>query len=177
MKNKVKPRKTPDRDSKYMGLAWIHASFSKDPNTQIGSVIIDKHNNILGTGYNGPPSKIKDDSFSWERPEKYLYVKHAEDNAIDHSKATIEEFSECTLYVTGLPCKSCMLDIISKNINKVVYMDGLYDKNSSQTNQEDINSTHILAKEAGVELIKFTGDLNWLLEWTSNLKNKGVFNI
>ena len=43
-KKKVPPRLTPDRDSKYMGLAWMMAGFSKDPSTQIGSMIINSDN-------------------------------------------------------------------------------------------------------------------------------------
>ena len=54
---KAQPRNTPDRDSRYMGLAWIHARFSKDPNTQVGSCIVSNKNQILGTGYNGRADK------------------------------------------------------------------------------------------------------------------------
>ena len=70
-KKKISPRNVPERDSKYMALAWIVAGFSKDPNTQCGAIIIDSKNNPLGWGYNGPPRLIDDNSFSWGRPEKY----------------------------------------------------------------------------------------------------------
>ena len=61
---KVPPRQVPDRDSKYMGLAWIHASFSKDPYTQVGCVIVASDNVPLGSGYNGPGPDVDDESFS-----------------------------------------------------------------------------------------------------------------
>ena len=58
-KEKVKgPRIVPNRDDRYMGLAFFHASFSKDQNTQVGAVIVNSNNEITGTGYNGPPKKI-----------------------------------------------------------------------------------------------------------------------
>lgn len=173
-KKKVPPRPTPDRDSKYMGLAWIMAGFSKDPNTQIGSTIVDADNRPLGWGYNGPPALIPDDSFSWERPEKYLYIKHAEDNAINHSTG---DLSDATLYVTGLPCKHCMLDIVDKKIKRVVYMDKKYDANSMQAVKDDVEATHELARKSGITLEKFEGNLAWLLDWVLQLKGLGIFDM
>ena len=38
----IPPRKTPDRDSRYMGQALMQMAMSKDPNTQVGAVIISK---------------------------------------------------------------------------------------------------------------------------------------
>ena len=107
---KSQPRKTPDRDSRYMGLAWIHASFSKDPNTQVGSCIVSNKNQILGTGYNGPPRRMNDCDVIWDRPSKsnpdaiskYDLIIHSEVNAIDSCFSA--DLSDSTLYVTALTC-------------------------------------------------------------------------
>jgi dCMP deaminase len=173
-KKKVPPRLTPDRDSKYMGLAWMMAGFSKDPSTQIGSMIINSDNRPLGWGYNGPPRAIDDNSFSWERPEKYDYVKHAEDNALCHSHGCLDE---ATLYVTGLPCKACMLDIVDAGIKRVVYMDKRYDAASMQAQQDDINRVHDIAQKAGVKLEKFKGNIGWIQDWVMHLKGLGIFDL
>ncbi len=34
---------------------------SKDPNTQVGAIIVGQHNNIISTGYNGFPRLVLDD--------------------------------------------------------------------------------------------------------------------
>ena len=139
-KKKIPPRQVPDRDSKYMGLAWIHAAFSKDPSTQVGAVIVSDDNFPLGSGYNGPPRKVDDNAFSWDRPSKenpdefskYDIIVHAEVNAIDHSCGGYLEDS--TLYVTALPCPACMKEIVRKEIGRVVYMDFQSTKSSSLQN-------------------------------------------
>lgn len=172
-KKKVPPRITPSREEKYMGMAWLIAGFSKDPSTQMGSVIVDIDNTPLGWGYNGPPSCIPDDSFSWERPEKYPFIKHAEPNAIDHSHGVL---ANSTLYVTGLPCKACMLDIVSNGIKRVVYMERDYDKNSMQAVKDDIAIVKDIAEKAGVELERFEGSVAWVYDWVLNLKAMGIFS-
>jgi dCMP deaminase len=67
---KIPPRLVPPRDDKYMGLAFMMAGFSKDPNTQVGAIIVDRKNHPLGWGYNGPPSEILDCDVNWGRPDK-----------------------------------------------------------------------------------------------------------
>ena len=114
-----KHRPTPQRDSKYMGLAFFIASFSKDPDTQIGAVIVQSETNWpLGYGYNGPPRRMNDEHMDWSRPNKYSKIRHAEINAIDHSKGCLKG---STIYVTGKPCASCMLEIAAKEIERVCY--------------------------------------------------------
>lgn len=177
----VPPRQTPDRDSKYMGLAWIHAAFSKDPSTQVGSVVISKDNKPLGSGYNGPPDNIDDNSFSWQRPpvddpeafSKYDTIVHAEANAIDHSHG--EMLIGSTLYCLAMPCRDCMKEIIRKKIARVVYMDHKSDKNSMLQKNKDKSIR--LASLAGVKLEIFKGNLNWLPDWISKMKALGAFEM
>ena len=76
------PCDTPARDDRYMGLAWMWASMSKDPSTQVGAIIISTDNRPLGSGYNGPPRAISDSEVNWVRPDKYRFITHAERNAI-----------------------------------------------------------------------------------------------
>jgi dCMP deaminase len=166
---KVPPRKTPQRDARYMGLALIHAAFSKDPNTQIGAVVIDADNDPQGTGYNGPPSEIPDDSFDWKRPDKYDNVIHAEENAIDHSKGSLKG---STLYVTGMPCKRCMLRIINKKIKRVVYLDTPVPEGSSLNT--DRKESLDIAKRGKLKLEKFKGDLTWVADWITNLQKLNI---
>lgn len=172
---KVPPRSVPERDAKYMGLAWVMAGFSKDPNTQVGALIIDPKNNFpLGWGYNGPPADIDDLAFSWSRPEKYDFIVHAEENAINHSLDSLEG---AHLYVTHMPCKKCMLKIVSMKIAKVFYMNCVGDPNSSIAMRSDTEKTIEIAKLGGVTLEEFEDNLGWLPDWIISLRNLGVFQI
>ena len=73
-------------DEYFMGIALLSAKRSKDPSTQVGACIVDQDNKVVSIGYNGMPRCIKDEDLTWEKGEdlnsKYLYVCHAELNAI-----------------------------------------------------------------------------------------------
>jgi len=178
---KINPRVTPDRNSRYMGLAWTYASFSKDPSTQVGAVIVNESDNsMLGLGYNGPPSKVDDNSFSWERPQKddpfafskYDIIVHAELNAIDHCGCS--DLDGATLYVTAMPCPNCMLEIIRKKIAKIVYYDFKSNNNSILKNDQFREKSIKQAQMGGVRMELFSGNLNWISDWQQRLKDLGV---
>lgn len=184
-KKKKLPRTVPDRDSKYMGLAWIHAGFSKDPSTQVGAQLITSENVPLGSGYNGPPSSIDDTSFSWDRPpkddpeafSKYDVVLHAEHNAIKHSLNRGYSLDDSTLYVTAFPCKKCMLEIAEHKIARVVYMDFRSGKGSLLQNTQGRESSMEIARLAGIQVEAFTGNIGWIADWTEKLRQMGVFQM
>ena len=180
----VLPRQTPDRDTKYMGLAWFHAGFSKDPTTQVGAVIIGPDNRPLGTGYNGPPGTMDDAEVVWNRPDpdrpeeicKYDLMIHAEINAVDHSGD--EDLSKATLYVTALPCPACMLSLCKKRekkIGRIVYFDFQSDSGSILQNSKWMNKSLEIARRSNIKVEKFEGDLSWVPEWTDHLKRLGIF--
>ena len=180
--DKIPPREVPDRDSKYMGIAWMWAGFSKDPRTQCGAQIVDQYNAPLGSGYNGPPRLIDDDSFSWCRPpkddpdafSKYDVVIHAEINAISHSCG--RELTDATLYVTGFPCKSCMKQIVKEEIGRVVWFDYQSDSGSMlhKVHREISEEIAFLGK---VKIEKFTGNVSWLRDWNESLRLKDIFEM
>ena len=74
-------------DEYFMGVAYLSAMRSKDPNTQVGACIVGVDNRILSMGYNGFPNGCSDDEYPWgklddELKSKYLYTTHSELNAI-----------------------------------------------------------------------------------------------
>lgn len=112
----------------FMGIADLSAHRSKDPNTQVGSCIVNKSNKILSIGYNGFPTGCSDDKFPWDRESddnKYLYVTHSELNAILNYKGT-ESLEGSRLYVTLFPCNECAKAIIQAGIKFVIYKDDKY---------------------------------------------------
>jgi dCMP deaminase len=114
-------------DEYFMGVALLAAKRSKDPSTQVGACIVDEHNVILSTGYNGFPIGCSDDEFPWDRTgedTKYEYVVHAELNAILNSGG--KSLRGATLYVVLFPCNECAKAIIQAGIKEVVYLNDKY---------------------------------------------------
>lgn len=169
--NHIQPRIVANRDEKYMGLAFIASGFSKDPNTQIGAFIVHLDGTPLGWGYNGPPKNINDNKVIWSRPEKYDYIIHAEQNAINHSCGDLKN---SILYVTAYPCKNCMLNIINKQIMEVVYYPYFSSDESSLISKIDEKSKE-LADLGSVRIRKFEGSLNWVKEHVNKLDLMGIF--
>jgi len=116
-------------DEYFMGIALLSSMRSKDPSTQVGACIVNPDKRILSMGYNGMPRCCDDDEFPWARDNspldsKYLYVCHAELNAI--LNCAIGGVRGCTVYVTLFPCNECAKAIIQSGIAEIVYMSDKY---------------------------------------------------
>ena len=121
-------------DEYFMGIALLSAMRSKDPSTQVGACIVNSEKRILSMGYNGMPSCCSDDVFPWDRDKsaldsKYLYVCHAELNAI--LNCATGSVRGCTVYVTLFPCNECAKAIIQSGIAEIVYMSDKYAETDS----------------------------------------------
>lgn len=117
-----------------MGIALLSSMRSKDPSTQVGACIVNSENRILSMGYNGMPRCCSDDEFPWDKNEnpldsKYLYVCHAELNAILNCASG--NVRGCTVYTTLFPCNECAKAIIQSGIAEVVYMSDKYSDSDS----------------------------------------------
>ena len=116
-------------DEYFMGIASLSALRSKDPNTQVGACIVDDDNKVVSIGYNGMPKGVDEDQLSWNKGEgldsKYLYVCHAEFNAILNTQVG-GTLKGATLYVTLFPCNECAKAVIQTGIKEVVYLDNKY---------------------------------------------------
>lgn len=117
-----------------MGIALLSSMRSKDPSTQVGACIVNSEKRILSMGYNGMPRCCSDDEFPWGKEEnpldsKYLYVCHAELNAILNCASG--NVRGCTVYTTLFPCNECAKAIIQSGIAEVVYMSDKYSESDS----------------------------------------------
>ena len=102
-------------------LANVVKLKSKDANTQIGAVIVGVDNEIISTGYNSFPRGIDDTvSERQERPEKYYWFVHAEQNAIYNAARIGVSTKGATMYLTcGMPCADCCKGIINSGISTI----------------------------------------------------------
>lgn len=105
-------------DKRFMALAEHIASWSLDPSTKVGAVVVDDKKRIVSVGFNGFPRGIADDERLKDKTEKYEHVIHAEINALTFAQRSLEG---CTLYVWPLPpCARCATQIIQNGIRRVV---------------------------------------------------------
>lgn len=116
-------------DQYFMSVALLSAMRSKDPGTQVGACIVDQNNKILSMGYNGMPTGCNDDDMPWEREgaaleTKYLYVCHAELNAILNYDGP--SLRGAKVYSTLFPCNECCKAIIQSGIKEVIYLSDKY---------------------------------------------------
>lgn len=147
--------------------AFLAALRSKDPVTKVGACIVNHEKKIVGIGYNGFPIGCSDDEFPWTKDtvdplqSKYLYVCHAEVNAILNKNSA--DTKGCHIYVALFPCNGCAKMIIQSQITKVIYFSDKYaDTPKTVASKKLLNA-------AGVECVKFTSstmngriDLNFL---------------
>lgn len=105
----------------FVSIAEVVKLKSKDISTQIGAVIVGRDHEIVSTGYNSFPRGIKDlESERQERPEKYYWMMHAEQNAIVNAARIGVSTNNCTIYLTcGMPCADCAKAIINAGIRTV----------------------------------------------------------
>lgn len=120
-------------DEYFMAVAKLTAKRSKDPSTQVGACIVNKDNRILSIGYNGAPNGFHDNDFPWDREgtpleTKYLYVVHAERNAILNYRGNKSDFEGAKVYVDLFPCNECAKEIIQAGIKEVIYLSDKYAK-------------------------------------------------
>ena len=113
----------------FMGIALLSAQRSKDPSTQVGACIVDKNNKVVSIGYNGMPRGVDDNAIPWGHghgiDSKYLYVCHAEFNAILNTRDG-SALHGCRVYVTLFPCNECAKAIVQTGIEEIIYLDDKY---------------------------------------------------
>ncbi|AKX33921.1 deoxycytidylate deaminase [Spiroplasma litorale] len=119
-----------DWDTYFLAMVKLNAMRSKDPDTQVGAIIVNDLKHIVSTGYNGLPRGLDDDKYPWSRNgeienSKYAYVVHAELNAILSSGTSVRD---CTLYTSLFPCNECAKSIIQAGIKKIIYSNDKYNE-------------------------------------------------
>ena len=112
-----------DWTGRWLSIAESFATFSKDPSTKVGCVIVDDEQRVRSVGWNGFPRGVDDkESRLTNREIKLLLTVHAEANAVASAARQGVPLAGCTAYVTH-PCRSgCMGLLAQAGITKVVHV-------------------------------------------------------
>ncbi len=137
-------------DRRWLDLATLIGSWSKDRSRGVGCVFVGSANQILSTGYNGLPRGIDDDvNARHERPEKYDWTEHAERNAIYNAARSGTILEGSFVYTSLFPCVACARAIIQVGAGTVIaHSPDLDDERWGH----DFELSIVMLKEAGVTL-------------------------
>lgn len=110
---------------RWMDLAELVATWSKDKSRKVGCVIVDDRQAVVSLGWNGFPRGVIDSTLGayglrQERPAKYMWTEHAERNAVYNAASQGQQVRGCTMYVTLFPCADCARAVIQSGIREII---------------------------------------------------------
>jgi dCMP deaminase len=130
----------------FMKEAFLASEMSKDT-TKVGCCIIGEDQEILSKGYNGFPKGVQELEIRKQPEYKQFFTCHAEQNAIDLSKAPLKG---AILFTTHEPCAACARSIIQNGI-KHVYFATKMEKEHWKTS---VQVGRMMLKEANVAVTR-----------------------
>jgi len=86
------------------------------------------------------------------RPTKYLWIEHAERNAICNATRAGTATEGCTMYVEIMPCMDCARAVVQAGITQVVVAAERMAQYSSEYYNEHFGMVEALFREAKVEV-------------------------
>jgi dCMP deaminase len=137
-------------DLRFLQLAKLVSSWSKDPSTQTGAVIVDPDGRVVSQGYNGFAKGVDDSPERYaDRELKYRMVVHCEINAILFAER--DRLMGATLYTHPFcSCSRCATQVIQAGIVRCVAPP--LPAHLEERWGEDIKLSRQMFEEAGVQL-------------------------
>lgn len=137
---------------RFLNLAEHISTWSKDPSTKVGAVIVNPKKIVVGMGYNGFPRGVDDSPNRLnDRELKYPRIVHAELNAILNASAPLEG---CAIYVyptlmIPAACPNCAQAIIQSGIKEII----CWNSDNLQDRWHDLSEISAsMFREAGVRV-------------------------
>ena len=143
-------------DLRFLELAKFISTWSKDPSTKTGAVIVRPNNSICSVGFNGFPTAMVDDETLYNnRDEKYSRIIHCEMNA---AKFATEDMSGFTLYTYPfMSCDRCFVHMANYGITRFVAPVASLDKQERW--ETAFARVRAYAVEMGLELVEYDIEL------------------
>lgn len=117
----------PSSDENYIEQARVVARRATCSRRQVGCILVDRHKQVLATGYNGPASG---EDHCTEKPcaganlasgtgLSVCEAIHAEANALLQCR---DKFAIETAYVTTPPCRDCVKLLMNTGCRRIVFI-------------------------------------------------------
>jgi len=131
-------------DLRFLELATLISTWSRDPSTKVGAVIV-RDRRILSTGYNGLPADVHDHPLRYtDRELKLRMTVHAERNALDFAARDVVN---ATIYCTAFPCAQCAASLVNTGISRVV---ALVNEDYESRYADDLQASRTMFYEVGI---------------------------
>ena len=138
-----------------MGMAHYASIRSHDSQTRVGCVIVGSPNIVVGVGYNGFCSNVKEEGLPTTRPDKYPFIVHAEANAI--SNLVVKQIDYYKAYITHLPCANCAKLLWQSGVHEWYVPKG--SKAHGETEEDNIVYEHLI--DNGLEITYLNTSKAW----------------
>ena len=133
---------------RFLELAELIATWSKDPSTKVGAIAVSSAKQVLCEGYNGFPRGVHDLPERMERPAKYLWTLHAEANLVAHAARHGISLYQSSVFVTHYPCAQCAALLINAGVSSV-YIDV---RGKTNMPGEHFVTAALMFQEAGINV-------------------------
>lgn len=147
---RIEIRPAPDKwDSRFLDLARHVSTWSRDPSTKVGAVIVRPDRTVASLGFNGFPRGVDDAPERYaDRETKLRFVCHAEPNAI---LTAHERLHGCSIYTVPFPpCCECAKLIVQAGIKRVVAPSTPPEIRARWA--DSLDAADVMFREAGVEV-------------------------
>lgn len=139
-----------EKELDYLRMAYEQASnWSNDPRTQNGAILV-KDGNIIGVGVNKFPNNVKITNERLERPKKYMYMEHAERNAIYDAARYGFSVIDSTLYCPWYCCSDCARGLVQAGVKRVIGHKQVFEAYGDGAWTDSINAGNDILDEGGV---------------------------
>jgi dCMP deaminase len=127
----------PLDDNIYMLMAHSVAAMSPNHGRKTSAVFV-RDGEVITADYNTFPEGVQQFPERLERPTCYIYVEHAERNAIAKAAKKGIRLEGCTVYMAWFPCVECARTLVNAGIVRVVciepdWVDAQYHFQDSRT--------------------------------------------
>jgi len=134
-------------DLRFLKLAREISTWSKDPSTKTGAVIVRPDRTVVSVGFNGFPKNMLDKP-EWyaNREEKYSRVVHCEVNAMIHA---FEPLNGYILYTYPFAsCDRCVVQMLQAGITRFIFPEPTEDALSRWAIAFEKTKTYIAESDA-----------------------------
>ena len=138
----------------FIDIAEGVSTKSKDRSTKVGAIIVGPNKEVRTTGFNGFPRGVDDDvEERHERPTKYIYTAHAEENCISNAAMVGVSLLDCVMYLNWEPtavCSRCARAVINSGLVAIIGPNKQFPSKNKDW-QEDFKHSTLMLNERGVK--------------------------
>ena len=150
---------------KLMAESYDMATWSDDPSTQNGSILIDQAR-VIGRGFNGFPLGTPQEFWN-DRPTKLTHVIHAEVSSILDAARNGNSTAYTTMYCGWASCANCAKHMVGAGVVRLVRHPFVWNETNERWKEECDLGDDIM-KRGGIEIVEVDP-----APWSGTLRRNG----